>query len=128
METATRKSSHAMSEGFLYSKRKNPRLDVQGLVGDIADGNFVLGGLVDDVSLVGFKMSNLPISFSADKRGYTTVISGKDKHYKCIVIPCWTKKAEDTQSIEVGFKIIQASWEWTEFVLHAASPLSSTAN
>jgi hypothetical protein len=37
------------------------------------------------------------------------------------VFPCWTKKIRTNHSVEVGFKIIQASWEWTEFVLNAVS-------
>jgi len=122
METAVGRHKRAMSKGLLYFKRRHSRVDVNGFVGDIADGNLVLGGIVEDVSFSGFKMSSLPKNFSAVHRSYTTVISGNDKHYRCIVIPCWTKKAENKRSVEVGFKIIQASWEWTEFVLNAASP------
>ena len=125
METAAREHSRTMPDGFLSSKRKYPRLDVQGFAGDIADGKFFVAGTVEDVSLLGFKMSNLPLNFSAANRSYTTVISGNDKHYRCVVMPCWTKKAENNLSVEVGFKIIQATWEWTEFVLSAASPLAS---
>ena len=123
METAMRRHEHVMSKGLLYFKRRHIRVNVHGFVGDIADGNFVLGGTVEDVSFSGFKMSNLPKNFSAAHRSYTTVISGKDKHFRCIVIPCWTKKTENKRSVDVGFKIIQASWEWTEFVLNAATPL-----
>jgi hypothetical protein len=126
METVVGKRSRAMSKGHLYFKRRHSRVGVRGFVGDIADGNFVLGGIVEDVSFSGFKMSNLPDNFSAAHRSYTTVISGNEKHYRCIVIPCWTKKAEGSRFIEVGFKIIQASWEWTEFVLSAVPTLSIT--
>jgi hypothetical protein len=125
MKTAVNRHSRAMSKGLLYFKRRQSRVDVNSFVGDIADGNFVLKGIVEDVSFSGFKMSNLPRNFSAAHRSYTTVISGNDKHYRCVVIPCWTKKAKNNRTVEVGFKIIQASWEWTEFVLNAASPLAS---
>lgn len=125
METAAREHSRNMSDGFSSSKRKHPRLDVQGFVGDIADDNLFIEGTVEDVSLLGFKMSNLPENFSAAKRSYTTIISGNGKHSRCVVMPCWTRKAENIHSVEVGFKIIQATWDWTEFVLSAASPLAS---
>ena len=128
MKTATGKHNRVTSGSLLPSKRRHPRVDVQGLAGDIADGNFVFEGIVEDVSLGGLKMSNLPINFSALNRSYTTVISGKDKHYKCIVIPCWTKKAKNNRLVEVGFKIIQAPWEWTEFVLNATLPFTSAAD
>jgi hypothetical protein len=124
METAVGRHKRATSKGLLYFKRRHSRVEVNGFVGDIADGNLVLGGIIEDVSFSGFKMSNLPKNFSAAHRSYTTVISGNDKHFKCVVIPCWTKKAENKRSVEVGFKIIQASWEWTEFVLRVATPLA----
>jgi hypothetical protein len=110
-----------MSNGLMSSKRRHSRVEVHGFVGDIADGNFVLGGIVEDVSSGGFKLSSLPGNFSAADRNYTTVISGKGKHYKVIVIPCWTKKASNSRSVEAGFKIVQAPWEWTEFVLGSES-------
>jgi hypothetical protein len=122
METAVRRKNRAMSKGHLYFNRRHSRVDVNGFIGDIADGNLVLGGTVENVSFSGFKMSNLPKNFSAAHRSYTMVISGNDKHYRCIVIPCWTKKTKTDSSVEVGFKIIQASWEWTELVLNAVSP------
>jgi hypothetical protein len=122
METAVRGQYHGMSNGLAHIKRRHPRVEVHGFVGDIADGNFVLGGIVEDVSSGGFKMSDLPGNFSANDRSYTTVISGKGRHYRVIVIPCWTKKVKSSRFMEVGFKIMQASWEWTEFVMNTVSP------
>ena len=68
------------------------------------------------------RLSNLPGTFSAADHSYTTVISGNGKHYRVIVIPCWTKKVGNDRSVEVGFKIVEASWEWAEFVLNTALP------
>jgi hypothetical protein len=121
METAVRSRNQEMTNNMAYIKRRHPRVDVHGYVGDIADGNFVLGGIVEDVSSGGFKLSNLPETFSAADRSYTTVISGKGNHYRVIVIPCWTKKTGSNPSLEVGFKIVQSSWEWAEFVLKSSS-------
>jgi hypothetical protein len=125
METAVRSQYHGMSNGLAHIKRRHPRVAVQGFVGDIADGNFVLGGIVEDVSSGGFKMSNLPGNFSASDHSYTTVVSGKGKHYRVIVIPCWTKKVKNSRFMEVGFKIMQASWEWSELIMNAALPAGS---
>jgi hypothetical protein len=127
METAVRSHNQETATGLMHVKRKHPRVEVHGYVGDVADGNFVLGGIVEDVSSGGFKMSNLPGTFSATDRSYTTVISGKGKHYRVIVIPCWTKKLGNDRSMEVGFRIVQASWEWAEFVMGAGMP-SATGN
>lgn len=122
METAVRSHNQETGNGLTYIKRRHARVDVHGYIGDIADGNFVLGGIVEDVSSGGFKLSNLPGTFSAADHSYTTVISGNGKHYRVIVIPCWTKKAGNDRSVEVGFKIVEASWEWAEFVLNTALP------
>jgi hypothetical protein len=116
-----RMHNHQMMSGLMSSKRRHPRVEVRGFVGDIADGNFVLEGIVEDVSSGGFKMSSLPGNFSAADRNYTAVISGKGKHYKVIVIPCWTKKIYNSRTVDAGFKIVQAPWEWTEFVLGSES-------
>jgi hypothetical protein len=125
METAVRSHNQETGKGPTYIKRRHSRVNVHGFVGDIADGNFVLGGIVEDVSSGGFKLSNLPGAFSAADHNYTTVISGNGKHYRVIVIPCWTKKVGNGRSMEVGFKIVESSWEWAEFVLNTALPSGS---
>lgn len=124
MKTAEKRHNTLTSKGLVILKRRNSRFNVHGLVGDIADGNLVLGGIVEDVSFNGFRMSNLPKNFSAARRSYTTVISGNNKHYRCIVVPCWSQKSDKSRFVDVGFKIVQAPWEWTEFVLSAASSLA----
>jgi hypothetical protein len=128
MERTTGNRKQLVSNGLLYIKRRHPRVEVQGFVGDVADGNFVLEGVIDDVSSGGFKMSNLPRNFSASNNNYTMVISGKGKHYRLIVVPCWKKTAADSHSLDVGFKIVQASWEWSEFILNEISPDSLNAD
>lgn len=127
MERKAGKHKQHVSNDVLYNKRRHPRANVQGYVGDIADGNFVLAGTVEDVSSGGFRMSSLPQSFSASNQNYTTVISGRGKHYRLIVAPCWKKQAADSRSVEVGFKIVQASWEWSELILDTVSSRSLDA-
>ncbi len=102
-------------------RRKNKRAIVKGFVGDIAAGNFVFAGIIEDISSGGIKISHLPSDFSVEKHNYRTVVSGDGKHYRVLVIPCWSKKNELTQTIEAGFKIVEAPWEWEEFVLDASS-------
>ncbi len=107
--------------GLGDTKRKKPRAIVKGFVGDLADGNNVLNGTVDDVSSGGFKMSNLSDTFSDADRNYMTVVSGHGKHFKVLVKRCWSKKVGDRMSIEVGFRIVEASWEWEEMIMHTVS-------
>ncbi len=95
-------------------KRKFERVHVIGVSGDLATDKVILNGIVDDVSPGGFKLFQLPASFQNDKHVYTVVISNGDNHFKILAKPCWDSKAEGKNSIEVGFKIIDAPWEWAE--------------
>ncbi len=121
MDMTLDKQKWNVATGLGDTKRKKPRAVVNGYVGDLADGSVVLNGTIDDVSSGGFKMSNLPDSFSDADRSYMTVISGHGKHFKVLVRPCWSKKVGSRLSLEVGFRIVETSWEWEEMVLNTVS-------
>lgn len=97
-------------------KRKYERLELRGLIADIADGNRVFDGYIEDVSSGGFKITQLPQKFDVQPKQYITVISGYKKNFKIIIQPCWHKKTHSGYYQEVGFKIVQPPWAWTEFV------------
>ena len=99
--------------GGIY--RRYRRGTVSGFSGDIADGNRIIGGVVEDVSPNGFKMSHIDETFLAEEHTYYAVVSGKGRHYKLLAKPCWKRSTET--GLEIGFKIVDASWEWTEFIL-----------
>lgn len=95
--------------------RRYPRGRIDGYSVDIADGRFFAHGAIADISLTGFKMALSFDSFKADQYSYTTIISGKGRHFKLLVKPCW--KNSSGQKSEVGFKIVDAPWEWAEFAM-----------
>lgn len=97
-------------------KRRYKRSSVDGYIGEIADGNKVLSGIVGNVSSSGLRISNLPIGFSTERKHYVAVVSGFNKHYKIVVRPRWYKVQKGDVSVDVGFKILAAPWEWTEFI------------
>ncbi len=113
---------------MLYVKRKDPRVEVEGFTGDIADGNFVFEGVIKNVSSNGFMMENLPQNFSASNQNYITVVSGHGKHYRLIVVPCWKQTVSNSRFLEVGFKIVQTSWEWSELILNEVASATLTRN
>jgi hypothetical protein len=112
----TRKST-GHGRQFGQVKRKYQRAEVGGFLGNLADDNKVIGGVVGDISTGGFACTNLPESFSADKHAYTAVLSGGGKHYKMLVKPCWRVKKENN-TIQIGFKILDAPWEWVELTMN----------
>ncbi len=95
-------------------KRRYQRTDVADFIGNLADGKKVFGGMVENISTGGFEMTNVPQSFSSAQYLYNVVLSGGGKHYKMLVKPCWRKK-KGISDIVIGFKILDASWEWVAF-------------
>ncbi len=100
------------------NKRKSHRKDVSGFMADIADTTSVVGGEIENISSGGFKMINVPSSFTGSKHTYTTVLNGNGKYYRLVAKPCWMKKNAENGSIEIGFKIIDAPWEWVDLTLN----------
>ena len=97
--------------------RRYQREKVVGFSGDIADGNHIIAGEVDNVSTYGFKVVNVTENFRGKKHCYQAIISGNGKHFKLLAKPCWKKIT--TQGMEIGFKIVDAPWEWFEFILES---------
>ncbi len=93
-------------------KRRQVRARLRGYIADIADGNFIYGGIIDDVSYDGLRLNDLPLRFAVEGRKYCIVISGgpNDEHYKLIVTPCWRRK--NGASIDVGFRVGDAPKDW----------------
>ena len=97
-------------------KRKYRRTWIPGFIGDLVDGQKIIGGMIENISTGGFEMANLPKSFTAEKHTYTVVLSGAGRHYKMLAKPCWSKK-NGGENINFGFKILDAPWEWVAFTL-----------
>ncbi|GEM_PF-1124378 len=109
-----------MSYGFRFGqmKRKHRRAGLSGFVGDLADGNLVIGGNVEDISIGGFKITDIPHSFTAEKHTYTAILSGGGKHYRLLAKPCWKRQGSGKGNVDIGFKILDAPWEWVEFTMN----------
>jgi hypothetical protein len=103
---------------FGQMKRKYRRAGLSGFVGDLAVGKLVIGGHVADVSIGGFKITDIPSTFGAEKHTYTAILSGGGKHYRLLVKPCWKRQGSGKGNVDMGFKIIDAPWEWVEFTMN----------
>lgn len=111
---------------FGQRKRKYHRAGVLGFVADFADGNRIITGIVENVSTGGFEINNLPKSFIAEKHIYTVILSGGGKHYKMLVKPCWRK--QKGFNVLIGFKIVEASWEWMQLTMHEIAEIQNKKN
>lgn len=102
--------------GEQIEKRRRIRVKLEGYIADIADGYFVYAGRVEDVSLSGLRLSELPVKFSVKGKKYTIVVYGGPDFdcYKLKVVPRWRKK--DDLLLVAGFKVVEAPEEWRAFV------------
>lgn len=98
--------------------RKHRRAGLAGFTGDVADGKNIFSGHVTDISLGGFKVADLPHSFTAERHTYVAILSGGGKYYRVLAKPCWKKSGSLTNRIDIGFKILDAPWEWVEFAMN----------
>ena len=56
-------------------RRKSRRVRIPGFVGDLADGNAIIGGRVGNISKTGFNFTGVSPDFHADRHVYTIVLS-----------------------------------------------------
>lgn len=103
-----------------HIQRKYQRAEISGFMGNLVDGRKIIGGIVENISTGGFEFSNLSESFDAGKHTYVAIITGKERHYKVLVKPCW-RNYNGKNDINVGFKILDAPWEWVELNLNQIS-------
>ncbi len=114
METKRYKRDGLLSGQF---QRRYNRTKLFGFVVNLADGNKVIDGIVENISIGGFESANFPKTFTAEKHTYTVVLTDHDKHYKMLAKPCWKKKNGEN-NIAIGFKILSAPWKWAEFAMN----------
>lgn len=97
-------------------RRMHERVELQGVVADIADEGRIFDGVIEDVSTTGFRMSGLRNRFAPKAKNYLTVIAFDRKNFKILVRPRWKKTEAGGASMEVGFKIVDVPYAWTEMV------------
>ena len=96
-------------------KRRHQRITLKNLSVDVYDGHRFFSGIVSDVSRFGFCINDLPKNLYEDVKKMTVVISGQGKHFKMTVKPRWS--ARDNLTKSVGAEILDAPWDWIDFVM-----------
>jgi hypothetical protein len=108
--------AETLQVSFGFQPRKHRRKEVAGFLGDVTAGGLVAGCEVRDVSRGGFRVRDLAAKYKSGKYFYTVVLSGHGRHFRMLATPCWEKVDPVNNQTETGFKILDCSLEWIEFV------------
>ena len=95
--------------------RKYPRTQIRGFECQLADSKFLFKGTIDELSVQGFRMSKVPMFFGDESKIYRAILSEDENYYKITVIPRWSKKMDNGDGFEIGFKILDHDWKWVHF-------------
>jgi len=100
--------------------RKYGRRGVSDLTCDITDGALAYGCQVENISLGGFKLVDVPLAFHGYKHTYAILITSGKESYRIIAKPCWQKQDGQLQRQNIGFKILESSLEWVSYAMDVA--------
>lgn len=98
-------------------KRRQPRMQLNGYTADIIQDGFVYTATVQDASLKGIQLYDLPIRFTVCKGEQFTIIVSNlfdSVHYKLTAHSKWRKK--DGRSVVIGFHVINAPAAWKQLI------------
>jgi hypothetical protein len=98
-------------------KRLQSRMLLNGYTADIIQDGFVYTATVQDASLQGLQLQDLPARFIVCKgEQFTVVVSNlfDSMHYKLTAHAKWRKK--DGRSVAIGFHVVNAPAAWKQLI------------
>ena len=98
-------------------KRLQPRMQLNGYTADIIQDGFVYTATVQDASLKGIQLSDLPSRFTVCKGEQFTIIVSNlfaSMHYKLAVHSKWRRKKG--RSVLIGFYVVNAPASWRQLI------------
>lgn len=107
--------------------RIHPRVPVQGLSGDISDGDSFYTGIIDNISLSGMSISKLPKTVNSKEELLSVMVEGGNRYFKLLLKQCWEIEDEGDRTRTIGTEIQNSPWLWNEFVLQCQMQQVTTA-
>lgn len=101
-------------------KRRYKRMGIPNLLAHVSDGAGVFSGTVTDISRFGLLLDDIPSRFNEKANNLSIVVSAKSRNFKMMAMSKWVDQ-EDYKK-RVGLKIMNAPWDWTEFVMECEPP------
>jgi len=105
----------------ITEKRSCERHMTMGLMSTVSDGKAAYLGVVEDISLSGMCLSQVPSVFDDTAEHCFTVVKGASRDYKIVLRPCWARATNRGMYKVIGFQIEEPSELWRKFVERIAS-------
>lgn len=102
---------------FGRRSRRFPRRRVGKFSCQLADSKSIFKGSIDELSVQGFRISNVPPNFCDESKIYRAIFSEGKNYYKITVIPRWSKPSPGGNGCQAGYKILDNDWKWLRFSL-----------
>jgi hypothetical protein len=94
--------------------RRHQRVETANMVADLSDGKGFFSGAVSNISRFGILLEDIPNKLNGQAENLSIVISANNRNFKVSGIAQWV--SEDRYRKKMGVKILDAPWNWTEFV------------
>ncbi len=101
-------------------KRRYRRMEIPDVRVDVSDGVGFFSGTVTDISRVGLLLDDISRRFNDQVNNLSIVVSTKGRNFKMLATSKWVD--EENYTKRVGIKILNAPWDWTEFVMECEPP------
>lgn len=96
-------------------KRRYKRMEIPDVRVDVSDGVGFFSGTAADISRFGLLLDGIPRKFNDQANNLSIVVSTKGRNFKILATSKWVD--EENYTKRVGIKILDAPWDWTEFVM-----------
>lgn len=98
------------------NKRFDQRHVTLGLMSSVSDGKNAFMGVVEDISLRGMRLSNVPADFDDTVDPCFIVVKGPTRDFKVFLHPRWTRSTNHGMYKDIGFQINDPPHSWERFV------------
>ncbi len=106
------------------SDRKNKRLETLGLMSFISDGKTSVLGIVEDLSVTGLRIGQVPLDFDDSVQQCKAVVHSPTGDFNMILTIRWVEETNKGMYKSIGFQIASPPDGWIEFVTELESGTS----
>lgn len=96
--------------------RSTDRHQTMGMMSNLFDGKSMVLGVVEDVSLNGLRVSNIPAAFEDKAEICLSVVNGPRRDFHLSLQPRWVQATNRGMYKMIGFAIQEPPADWQQFI------------